>query len=153
MNSQSSPTSHRNKNGNNRTEESSYETGHFPDSISETTIMYQFDPPSAPCAALFTSTLQDSQHPTPTQVRAAVAEAIRKHGTQGCVGWMAQEFGDHPETAAPRMRWVKHAVAEAYPRPTGKKAIKHSFPAKVRVAGIVRDRMQRFRHPVPDRTC
>jgi hypothetical protein len=40
-----------------------------------------------------------------------VAEAIRvtvqQLGTDGCTGRLAQEFGDHPEAAAERMRWVR----------------------------------------------
>jgi hypothetical protein len=39
---------------------------------------------------------------------ALVAEAVRftmrQLGTDGCTGRMAQEFGDHPEAAAERMR-------------------------------------------------
>jgi hypothetical protein len=40
-----------------------------------------------------------------------VAEAIRvtvqQLGADGCTGRMAQEFGDHPEAAAARMRWIR----------------------------------------------
>jgi hypothetical protein len=40
-----------------------------------------------------------------------VAEAIRatvaRFGAGGCATRMAQEFGDHPEAAAERMRWVR----------------------------------------------
>ena len=32
-------------------------------------------------------------------------------GAAGCAGRVAQEFGDHPETAAVRMRWARTAVA------------------------------------------
>ena len=39
------------------------------------------------------------------QVRQAVAAAIRAFGCSGCAGRVAQEFGDHPETAVIRMRW------------------------------------------------
>ncbi len=27
-------------------------------------------------------------------------------GIRGCLGRVAQEFGDHPETACERMRWI-----------------------------------------------
>ena len=32
-------------------------------------------------------------------------------GAAGCAGRVAQEFGDHPEAAAARMRWARTAVA------------------------------------------
>ena len=31
-------------------------------------------------------------------------------GAAGCAERVAQEFGDHPETAAVRMRWARTAV-------------------------------------------
>jgi hypothetical protein len=44
-----------------------------------------------------------------------VAEAIRvtlqQLGTDGCTGRMAQEFGDHPEAATDRMRWVRSLLS------------------------------------------
>jgi hypothetical protein len=70
---------------------------------------------AARCEALFASSLQGSQHPDPEQVREAVARAIRSFGLRGCCGQVAQEFGDHPETAAARMRWAREAVSQAYP--------------------------------------
>jgi len=30
----------------------------------------------------------------------------------GCASWMAQEFGDHPDAAAARMRWVRQLIAQ-----------------------------------------
>lgn len=69
---------------------------------------------SARCEALFASGLQGSQRPDDEQVRDAVAAAIRVLGESGCCAEMAQEFGDHPEAAAARMRWVIQAVMKAY---------------------------------------
>jgi hypothetical protein len=52
-----------------------------------------------------------------------VAEAInctvRQFGIHGCAGRMAQEFGDHPDTAAKRMGWVRQLAraAAAWPSP------------------------------------
>jgi hypothetical protein len=63
--------------------------------------------------ALFVSALQRSQEPSKAQVRAAIAAAIGEFGAQGCAARVAQEYGEHPETAAPRMRWVR-AVLQAY---------------------------------------
>jgi hypothetical protein len=70
---------------------------------------------AARCEALFASSLQGSQHPDPEQVREAVVRAIRSLGLRGCCAQVAQEFGDHPETAAARMRWAREAVSLAYP--------------------------------------
>jgi hypothetical protein len=61
--------------------------------------------------ALFVSALQCSQAPSTDQVRQAIDAAVRAFGYSGCAGRVAQEFGDHPETAAVRMRWARAAVA------------------------------------------
>jgi hypothetical protein len=60
--------------------------------------------------ALFASALQRGDKPSAGQVRQAVAAAIRAFGYSGCAERVAQEFGDHPETAVIRMRWAR-AVA------------------------------------------
>jgi hypothetical protein len=62
-------------------------------------------------SALFVSALQGSQEPTADQIRQAIEEMIRAFGSAGCAGRVAQEFGDHPETAATRMRWVRETLA------------------------------------------
>jgi hypothetical protein len=72
---------------------------------------------AARCEALFVSDLQGSQCPDPEQVRQAVARAIRALGVRGCCARVAQEFGDHPETAVARMRWARQVVSQAYPAP------------------------------------
>ena len=64
--------------------------------------------------ALFVSVLQRSARPDAGQVRQAVAAAVRAYGDQGCAQRVAQEFGDHPETALARMRWAR-AVASTMP--------------------------------------
>ncbi len=56
--------------------------------------------------ALFVSALQRSEEPSTGQVRQAVAAAVRAFGGRGCAERVAQEFGDHPEAAAERMRWA-----------------------------------------------
>lgn len=66
------------------------------------------------CEALFVSELQHSQRPSAEQVRSAILRAIRENGTHNCVAQVAQEFGDHPDTAVVRMRWAREAVAVAY---------------------------------------
>ena len=61
--------------------------------------------------ALFASTLQRSDEPTVAQVHGAIAAALAEFGIQGCAARVAQAYGEHPETAAPRMRWARAAVA------------------------------------------
>jgi hypothetical protein len=63
------------------------------------------------CEALFASWLQPSDAPTPERVAAAVESTTWHFGIGGCAGRMAQEFGDHPEAAAERMRWVRQLAA------------------------------------------
>jgi hypothetical protein len=59
------------------------------------------------CQALFASTLQRSDAPGAASVAEAVTATVRQFGAEGCASRMAQEFGDHPEAAATRMRWVR----------------------------------------------
>jgi hypothetical protein len=63
------------------------------------------------CEALFVSGLQPSDSPTAGMAAAAINRALQQFGVRGCVGRMAQELGDHPDTAARRMRWV-HDLAD-----------------------------------------
>ena len=56
--------------------------------------------------ALFVSDLQPSQRPTSKCIEDAVTEMILRHGSDGCAGGVAEEFGDHPEAAVRRMSWV-----------------------------------------------
>ena len=62
--------------------------------------------------ALFASALQHGDEPDISQVRHAIALALDAYGGTGCAGRTAQEFGDHPETAALRMRWARAAVRD-----------------------------------------
>jgi hypothetical protein len=67
--------------------------------------------------AVFASDLQRGDEPSAGQVRQAVAAAIRALGSSGCAGRVAQEFGDHPETAVIRMRWARRVAREAFADP------------------------------------
>lgn len=67
--------------------------------------------------AVFVSGLQRCDEPSAGQVRQAVAAAIRSFGCSGCAGRVAQEFGDHPETAVIRMRWARGVAREAFADP------------------------------------
>ena len=64
--------------------------------------------------ALFASALQRSDDPSAAQVRQAVAAAIRAFGTRGCAAQVAQAYGEHPETAVPRMRWARETVTSTF---------------------------------------
>jgi hypothetical protein len=64
--------------------------------------------------AVFASGLQRGDEPTAGQVRQAVAATIRTFGYSGCAERVAQEFGDHPETAVIRMRWARAVAREAF---------------------------------------
>jgi hypothetical protein len=69
------------------------------------------------CEALFASGLQRSDTPTAEAVAEAIRRAVREFGLRGCVGRMAQEFGDHPEVAADRMRWVRRLADQVFASP------------------------------------
>ena len=68
--------------------------------------------------ALFVSDLQPSECPSCGAVEEAVTAMILRYGGDGCAAGVAGEFGDHPEAAVSRMRWVRQALREtmAVPR-------------------------------------
>jgi hypothetical protein len=74
---------------------------------------YHLSIATARADALFASALQRSDQPSVAQIHQAIAVAVRAFGTQGCAAQVAQAFGEHPETAVPRMRWARAAVAAA----------------------------------------
>ena len=66
---------------------------------------------AARAAALFTSDLSVRCEYTQIEVAAAIRHAIGAHrGVNGCAGEVAAAFGEHPETAARRMRWARTIV-------------------------------------------
>ena len=69
--------------------------------------------------ALFVSVLQRSDKPDAGQVRQAVVAAVHAYGGRGCAQRVAQEFGDHPETAVARMRWARAVAGEVFALPPG----------------------------------
>ncbi len=79
--------------------------------------MTQLNLNDARCEALFASGLQRSERPTARAVAEAISRAVRQFGIRGCASRMAQEFGDHPQAAAERMRWARLVVAEMTARP------------------------------------
>jgi len=64
--------------------------------------------------ALFASVLQCSDEPSAAQIMQAITTATSALGCTGCAAQVAQEYGEHPETAAARMRWARAAVAGAF---------------------------------------
>ena len=72
----------------------------------------QHDRNGVRCQALFCSALQPSDAPTADMVATAIGRAVQQFGIGGCAGRMAQEFGDHPDAAASRMRWVRQLIAQ-----------------------------------------
>ncbi|MEV6303390.1 hypothetical protein AB0M02_28530 [Actinoplanes sp. NPDC051861] len=70
---------------------------------------------AARAEALFTSHLSTGSHPSGDIVAEAIRDAVRAHGgVRGCAADVAFEYGDHPEMAAPRMRWALDLVHTLY---------------------------------------
>ena len=80
-------------------------------------LMYRPSTSAVWADALFASILQRSDGPSAGQVRQAVAAAVRAYGGRGCAERVAQEFGDHPESAVARMRWAREVVGEVFAAP------------------------------------
>ena len=80
-------------------------------------VMAYLSVSAARADAVFVSGLQRRDQPSAGQVRQAVATAVRAFGCSGCAGRVAQEFGDHPETAVIRMRWARGVVRAAFADP------------------------------------
>ena len=93
--------------------------------------------------ALFASTLQRSDAPSAGQVRAAAAAALRAYGRRGCAKRVAQEFGDHPETAVARMRWARGVAGEVFAAAGPEQDGRRRRPG-LRVPGLRRWRLVRI---------
>jgi hypothetical protein len=66
--------------------------------------------------ALFVSDVSATTPLTRREAEAAIRNAVRRHdGTRGCAAVLAVAYGDHPETAAPRMRWARGMVEMLFP--------------------------------------
>ncbi len=77
----------------------------------------------ARCVALFASGLQRTDAPAAEALAELIRHTVRRFGIAGCASRMAQEFGDHPEAAASRMRWIRQLISQK-PAPLG------SLPAR-----------------------
>lgn len=82
----------------------------------------------ARCEALFASGLQRSDAPTPDMLAEVIRHTVRKFGSAGCASRMAQEFGDHPDAAASRMRWIRQLIAEVSATPAPRPARLGGWP-------------------------
>jgi len=105
---------------------------------------YDLSIDAARADALFASALQISDQPSPVQVRQAIDAATSALGDLGCVALVAQEFGEHPETAVTRMRWARAEVACAFggssgacQNPAGVRASRRGSPRSRSVAACV----------------
>jgi hypothetical protein len=66
---------------------------------------------TARATALFASDLRCRCHPGQAAVEAAISSAlIACGGIDGCVSVLAAAYGDHPDTAVPRMRWARQTI-------------------------------------------
>jgi hypothetical protein len=66
----------------------------------------------AVCEALFASPLQPSDALTAEMVANAIGSTMRRLGAAGCASRVAEEFGDHPQEAAERMRWIRQLTGD-----------------------------------------
>lgn len=65
--------------------------------------------------ALFVWCLQAPSRPAPDHVRDAVSTTLRRLGMRGCAALVAEEFGEHPDTAVNRMTWALDMIHTVYP--------------------------------------
>ena len=72
------------------------------------------DPVDVRTEALFVSDLQRADALSADRVRAAVSENVRRYGVRGLAARVAEEYGDHPETAVGRMCWCLGTIELAY---------------------------------------
>jgi hypothetical protein len=67
--------------------------------------------------ALFVSDVSAGSPLSRDEATAAIRRAVRTHrGSRGCAAELAASYGEHPETAVPRMRWARAVVESLYQR-------------------------------------
>src|SRR5262245_49145064 len=106
-------------------------------------VSYDLSIDAARADALFASVLQISDEPSAGQVKQAIDAATSALGDLGCAALVAQEFGEHPETAVTRMRWARAEVAGAFggssgacQNPVGVRASRRGSPRNRSVAAF-----------------
>jgi hypothetical protein len=66
--------------------------------------------------ALFVSSLQPSDRLSTARVMGAVQDSVSTHdGNRGLTAVLAGEYGEHPDTAAVRMKWALKVAADYAP--------------------------------------
>jgi hypothetical protein len=69
---------------------------------------------TAAAEALFVSSVQPSDDPSPIEISRAVRRSLQLFGgAAGCASACAYEYGEHPEQAARRMQWARSLVSGA----------------------------------------
>ncbi len=72
---------------------------------------------AARAEALFCAPICSNEHLTLAAVEAIIRQQLRRcGGVRGCAETVALEYGDHPDTAAARMRWARNLVDTLYAR-------------------------------------
>jgi hypothetical protein len=90
---------------------------------------------AARAEALFASHISCAAPLDPAEVDQAITAAVRAHGgTRGCAAEVAAEYGDHPETAAARMRWALGVVRSLYQPAAVRRPRPVAAPAPVTLA-------------------
>jgi hypothetical protein len=81
------------------------------DRMEQVTMARETELLTARADALFTSDLSARGCHSQAEIAAAIIRAIRSHSAAGgCAAEVAAAYGEHPETAAPRMRWARAAA-------------------------------------------
>jgi hypothetical protein len=79
---------------------------------SRSATMTRMNVNEAVCEALFASALQPSDTVPAETVAQAIGSTFRRLGAVGCSRQLAEEFGNHPEEAATRMRWIRQLAVD-----------------------------------------
>ena len=91
-----------------------YGLGHLPAEREMVELAERWRPyRSLAVSYLFASPLQRSDEPSTRQIRQAIATATAAYGARGCAARVAQDYGEHPDAAASRMRWARQLVLTA----------------------------------------
>lgn len=66
--------------------------------------------------ALFASDMPTGTLADRAEVQRAIQASVRANGgVRACLAHVGTEYGDHPETAVPRMAWARSIVDDFYP--------------------------------------
>lgn len=87
--------------------------------------------------ALYMSTLQESDRPTPEQVRSSVAHVLACYGEDcaRCAGDIAWQYGHDPIATRDRMQWARGTVAASYSHTIAVELFTRDLQAYTRLKG------------------